>query len=61
VGGAVAVHAVEPGCWALASAMAQGLTLGEAAGSLGESLATHLARLVVGGMVAAFTLAPAAP
>jgi putative DNA-binding protein len=60
-GGAVAVQAVEPGCWALASAIARGLTLGEAAASLGEALPAHLARLVGGGMVAAFALAPAAP
>ncbi|HEX4781166.1 MAG TPA: DNA-binding domain-containing protein [Usitatibacter sp.] len=60
-GGALGVQAVEPGCWALAGAIVQGLTLGEAAESLGESLPAHLARLVGGGMVTAFTLAPAAP
>lgn len=59
--GVVTVAAVEPGCWTLAGAMAQGLTLGEAGAPLGESLAAHLARLAGAGVVAAFTLAPAAP
>jgi len=59
--GVVAVDAVEPSLWRLASSFARGETLEMAGEAAGESLGPDLARLAADGLIAGFSLGGEAP